>query len=303
MFPHSIMFHHFHDEKHYKGQGSITANDLERFIKHYGPRILNAEDFISKAIIGDLKPTDVCFSFDDSLLCQYDIARPVLNKHGIKAFFFCYSKVISGEIENLEVYRKFRTLKYKTMNDFYLAFEIAFKDSAFYERIELLGGMNKTYLSEFPFYTEEDRKFRYIRDKVLNQNEYEEVMDLMLGPLNIKEYSKNLWMEPKHLKALHKEGHLIGLHSHSHPTKLKELSMAEQKYEYETNFRILKGITKCAPISMSHPCNSYDQATLSILKDLGILIGFRSNMSDYTPIVSNLEILREDHANVMKELK
>ena len=50
---------------------------------------------------------------------------------------------------------------------------------------------------------------------------------------------------------------------------------------------------------MSHPFGNYDSNTLKILQDLGIKIGFRSNTS-IKEIKSNLEIPREDHANILK---
>ena len=53
---------------------------------------------------------------------------------------------------------------------------------------------------------------------------------------------------------------------------------------------------------MSHPCGDYNQDTLNILSNLNIEIGFRSNMS-VKDIISPLEIPREDHSNVFKEMK
>ena len=53
---------------------------------------------------------------------------------------------------------------------------------------------------------------------------------------------------------------------------------------------------------MSHPCGDYNLDTLSLLKGMGIQIGFRSNMS-VKEIKSPLEIPREDHANVFNEMK
>ena len=53
---------------------------------------------------------------------------------------------------------------------------------------------------------------------------------------------------------------------------------------------------------MSHPCGDYNLDTLSLLKEMGIQIGFRSSMS-VKEIKSPLEIPREDHANVFKEMK
>ena len=53
---------------------------------------------------------------------------------------------------------------------------------------------------------------------------------------------------------------------------------------------------------MSHPLNSYSLDTISILDEMGINCGFRSNMivaNDNNPIrLKNLEIPREDSSNL-----
>jgi hypothetical protein len=53
---------------------------------------------------------------------------------------------------------------------------------------------------------------------------------------------------------------------------------------------------------MSHPCGNYNDATLDILTELGIRVGFRSN-SSIKEIRSNLEIPREDHSNIFKAMR
>jgi hypothetical protein len=53
---------------------------------------------------------------------------------------------------------------------------------------------------------------------------------------------------------------------------------------------------------MSHPINSYSLDTISILDEMGIKCGFRSNMlaSNETSLIwpNNLEIPREDSSNL-----
>jgi hypothetical protein len=51
---------------------------------------------------------------------------------------------------------------------------------------------------------------------------------------------------------------------------------------------------------MSHPCNSYNATTLSVLRELGITVGFRANMA--AGKISELEYPREDHANLVGAL-
>ena len=94
---HSVMFHHFHDDFHLPGQGSLSASDFDLMISWLSNRyvILDAQEYKSRFLSRTLKNTDICLSFDDALKCQYDVALPVLRKSNIRAFFFVYSSAFS----------------------------------------------------------------------------------------------------------------------------------------------------------------------------------------------------------------
>jgi len=102
------------------------------------------------------------------------------------------------------------------------------------------------------------------------------------------------------VRQLHTAGHVIGLHSHSHPTRLQRFSPQQQRDEYTENWKTVRQITGSPAMAMSHPCNSYSPYTLAILRQLGVRVGFRANMmqSEYC----SLEHPREDHANLMAKL-
>ena len=106
---HSIMFHHFHDDRHLPAQGSLSSSDFIKMIdwlnKHYS--ILNASQYKENFEKGTLKNTDICLSFDDALKCQYDIAVPVMERLGIEAFFFIYTSIFTEEPDYLEIFRLF----------------------------------------------------------------------------------------------------------------------------------------------------------------------------------------------------
>ena len=99
-FYHGIMFHHFHDDKtHMKGQGSINKDDFYKIIKFIGRNnILDANVFFEKSKKNKLKDNEVCFTFDDAIKCQIDIALPVLEELKIKSFFFVYNSVFLGDL-------------------------------------------------------------------------------------------------------------------------------------------------------------------------------------------------------------
>lgn len=301
--PFGIMFHHFHNNEHAKGQGSISTNDFEKIVLHHKDNILSAENWYKKAISGQLSEDDICLTFDDALLCQYDVALPILKKHNLTAFWFVYSSVLQGHREKLEIYRKFRNEYFSNINEFYeLFFENALESEYRNIIIEGLEGYNHTDWKDFPFYSMNDTKFRFIRDDVLGVDKYNVIMDSIMCHYNVDEntLSKGLWMSELQVKELAVDGHLIGLHSHTHPTSLGSLPFLEQKKEYELNYDYLKRIIGKDINVMSHPCNSYTEDTLKILSGLGIKLGFRSNMSNNHNSI--YEFPREDHMNIFKDL-
>jgi peptidoglycan/xylan/chitin deacetylase (PgdA/CDA1 family) len=87
-FAHGIMFHHFHDSGiHPKGQGSITADMFDRMVRwlRQHRHLVNAMEWYELALHRKLSDNDVCLTFDDNLLCQPEIALPVLKQHDIQA--------------------------------------------------------------------------------------------------------------------------------------------------------------------------------------------------------------------------
>ncbi len=126
MAAYGIMFNHFHDDRHPRGQGAISAAEFARMLDHIGrERILPAEEWMRRSIAGELGESDICLTFDDALRCQYDIAVPVLRELGLTAFWFFYASVFEGNVEPLEVYRHFRTTQFASMDAFYEQFSAA----------------------------------------------------------------------------------------------------------------------------------------------------------------------------------
>jgi peptidoglycan/xylan/chitin deacetylase (PgdA/CDA1 family) len=307
MRAHGIMFHHFHSPAHPAGQGSISQDQFREMIFHLNPaRILPADEWQRRAQAGKLHDHDLCLTFDDNLRCQFDVAYPVLRELNLTAFWFVYTSVLEGKLEKLELYRQFRMTRFESVDDFYEAFFAAVAHSPLAEESNRrLASFNpSTYLAGFPFYTDSDRKFRFLRDEVLGPARYHAMMDQMIEDrgLTYGDLAQNLWMDWHCLRQLAGEGHVIGLHSHTHPTRMAHLSPSEQQEEYDKNFSLLKGHLGRAPEAMSHPCNSYNAHTLDILGKMGIKLGFRANMS-MLPAPSRLEEPREDHANVLAEMR
>lgn len=308
MKPHGIMFHHFHnDSEHIRGQGSISAGKLEEMILYLQKNndILSADEWMDKALRGTLKHNELCLSFDDNLKCQHDIAYPVLQKFSLKAFWFVYTSPLEGKLEKLEIYRYFRFAYFQDVDDFYNAFFTLANKSEYGDEVikSLDNFIPSSYLKDFSFYTDNDRTFRYLRDQILKPTKYHRLMEAMLYEYNIDfdSLKNKLWMTKENVFELHKKGHKIGLHTHSHPTSTADLDSREQMNEYKTNLQVLSAIIGETPDCMSHPCNSYNHKTIEVLKELHIKLGFRSNMKDN--FHSLYEFPREDHANILRKME
>jgi len=308
------MFHHFHDDGiHTKGQGSISKDDFYKMINFIGRNnILDADVFFEKFKKNKLKEDEVCLTFDDAIRCQIDVALPVLEDLKIKSFFFVYTSMFEEKPDNLEIFRYFRMNYFNSVDEFYINFYKVLNAD-----LEEFFNKNKNVIKntkiKFLFYSIEDIKFRLVRDRLLTKDEYEKNMSLMMKEKNFqpKKHYSQLFFDKKDLNQLNSLGHLIGLHSHNHPTLLESLSYDEQKLEYENCISVISKIIdkpKNEIKFMSHPCGSYNNHTLEILKKLGIELGFKEIMTADPERgmkkINNsyLEIARQDHAEIVKRM-
>jgi peptidoglycan/xylan/chitin deacetylase (PgdA/CDA1 family) len=293
------MFHHFHGMDYHQGQGSISAAEFEQVIKGLNPEtIVPARSFLDLAINGKLQGNEICITFDDSLRCQFDVALPVLEKYGITAFWFVNTGFLDGTINPLESYRYFRLVEFDSVDEFYDEFFGRLEDPKYlhsFDEAAMSSFINEMSIQS-PFYSKNDLRFRFIRDRVLGPEEYSCMMKEIMDDHNFDphELSRKLWMDELCIRHLHNSCHVIGLHSHRHPTYMASLPESEQRAEYEKNQANLSAMLGEDPLSMSHPCNSYNETTLKILDDLGVRLGFRANMLGGD--VSLLEYPRMDHA-------
>jgi len=305
-FPHGLMFHRFHHRGGASaGQGSLTPDEFEAILHYVGiANILSPGEWLYKLERDGLGADDLCLTFDDGLKCQYEVALPVLEKHALQAFWFVYSSVFKGDPGKSEIYNKFSVNYFNEMDEFYALFF----DKC---RTEILQQLNtsefKRYAAEIsassPFYSMNDLKYRYIRNELLSKENYESIVDNIIKDkgTGLGDPVKNLWLSDKQLKILTAKGHSIGLHSYDHPFRLSSLSYEEQLNQYTMNREHIESVTESKALAMSHPLNSYNQDTFDILNGLGIVCGFRANMTPpkgkkINP--SRLEIARRDSSDI-----
>lgn len=313
-FYHGITFHLFHDNSVHKiSQGSLDKDGFYKILKYIGIKnILNAKDFLIRLKENKLKKKNICITFDDGNKSQYDIALPVLEDLKIKSFFFVYSSIFEGNPDLIEVYRYFRINFFKDIDEFY---------KIFFKRLDK--NLNKFFFKEaknikfikqnFSYYSINDIKFRIVRDKLLSKKEYKTIMSnlMRIKKFNYKNYYDLLFLSKNNLRELKNLGHVVGLHSHTHPTNLSNLSYKKQNFEYNKNIEVLSkilNVNKNTINSVSYPSGSYNQDTFKILKNLKIQIAFKNTMflepGKENKKINNsvFEIARQDHAKIMCDL-
>ncbi len=307
----SLMFHHIHD---YSGlypdsQGSIDTSTLIKVIEQHQSQfnIVNPEDFcreIDKAIPNKA----AAITFDDGLKSQAALASKKLNDIGMKGFFFVNTAYLANKnIIMPEHIRHFKNSYFESV-DQYNKLMIQMAYDMFLDARECIDSREwLTYLNNFPYYSESDRCYRFLRDNILNKKRYLTLFAKLIDihGLNLEELSSGILMDENDIRNLKENGHSIGCHSHSHPTNMNSRSREEVFYEYETNASILKSILGERPNSVSYPCGQNCKQFTSILIDIGFKFGFVNtyHKQELSTADWRLNLPRIDHSLVLKSNK
>ena len=282
--PIGIMFHHFHGGKHQPdGHGSVSASELDSLIREIGRKnFISAKEWTRIFAETEKAPDKFFLTFDDGLLSQFDVALPVLEDWNLEAFWFVYSSPFLGEPAQIEIFRKFKFTCFPSIDVYHSKFfaqvPSVVEQSLSSPEFHLF---RKEYESTFPFYSQDEILYRYIRDRALTPTAYAETVYSLidLAGVELEELENDIWMDSQMLNTLAANGHELGLHSYSHPTNIAGLDLTKQKDEYAKNLHHLLEIMNEVSC-VAHPCNSYSRQTLDVLMDLGIKFGFRSNPSN-----------------------
>ena len=292
-----VMFHHFHDHKIYsKSPGSIDINQLEKIIQKIGRKnIINPNEYLLYKKNKTFKKNYICLTFDDGIKSQL-LALKILKKHSIKAFFFINTKYIECKKISPEVIRFFIYNFCKGINKFY---KIFIKNCNFDHEKILKKNKKKIRLFKvkYKFYSDEDINFRIIRNNI-TQKKYHALMEKIMKIENFDYKKKKIefYLSKKDLIKIDKSGHMIGLHTHSHPNDFSKLNLRNQREELLLNIKSLREIFKNKKKifnSFSYPGGNYSYKTLKMLKKNDIKIAFTN--SNKINSKNNFEIPRINH--------
>ena len=305
----AIEFHYFTDrQKHPPCQGALTAEaftDILAYLdRHY--ELMPAEDFFETALAGKGTDRQICLSFDDGVSSQWDVAVPCLEKAGLTGMFFCYSAHYAGKPSMIEIYHDYRFRCFSSVDAFYSRFFQLLRQDPEFAAPELTEKLRSfsydDYLIHCPWHSYSDKLFRYTRDRLLSGKQFERLMERMMTESGYawKEKAAALWMREDQLRALNRNGHMIGLHSHTHPTDISGFSEARQRKEYETNAKHLERILGSPVKIAAFPCGKDNADTRDILLSLGIRMAFSAEMTGQGDL---MRMPRMNHPLLVKRMR
>lgn len=306
-FARGLMFHRFRaDADAPEGQGSLTPGEFEAVLLDAGiENVLSPDEWLERVDAEELQPEHICITFDDGLRSQVEHALPVLRRFDLRAFWFVYSSVFEGRPVKGELYAQ--ALGPVGGADAIIA---GLRAGAPRDVLRLLETREfseyATRMAEAaPFYSRADLEYRFLRNRA-DREPFEAAMDAILTVrgIDLELLAARTWMREEDLALLASSGHHVGLHSYDHPYAMADLPREEQRRQYELNRAHIARVTGREPDSMSHPLNSYNDATLSVLRDLGIRVGFRANAAVPARGSVNgnrLELAREDASTLVRQ--
>jgi peptidoglycan/xylan/chitin deacetylase (PgdA/CDA1 family) len=186
-------------------------------------------------------------TFDDGLKCQ-ELVFPLLERYKVKATFFVNNR------NDMERHRKIRE---RLGEQFYSVFFQAHDKPDYPE----------TFLSEYDFYTDNDKAYRWVRD-FSDPEGHDKVMDWISDQTEVPEF-----IDPQ---TVVDNGHELGLHSTTHPRRMDLMKPHLQFDEWVENLAYLHQFQPHIRFA-SYPMGRYNEVTKEILRQLGIVGAYTSS--------------------------
>lgn len=162
-------------------------------------------DSLKKAYSKD----ELAITFDHGTIDHLEFAAPELEKRGLQGIFFILTMV--PEEHRVVTIDKQRFLEATFRME--LARMLCAELHIHYDPREA-----EEYLSDFSFYSIEERYIRYLRDKIIAREAYDGFIEKYFKQAfgDEKSFASKKYLSWEHIVQLHKRGHVIGSHSHYH---------------------------------------------------------------------------------------
>lgn len=265
-----LLLHYAEGHGHPRTQGSLSVDDFRRLLDACGDRVRPARQWLALAS-ANLLTDDIAVTIDDGLREAMDVFLSVLEGRGLSAFLNPYTQPLVGVPHSLEANRAARN-RYG-VDDFYARWRELMEMR--YGRISAPWG----YLADYGYLTADDRDFRFWRNAMADPQEYETVMrDLGSEPLPLSH-----WLSASDIRSLRDAGHVVGLHSHTHPTTMAHLTREQQETEWATARYVLENILGEPVTTAAWPCGQVTDHGIAWMKASGITLAWGATMAGSLP--------------------
>jgi len=220
----------------------------------------------------------IAVTFDDGFKDNFEVARPIMNRFGIRSTIY----VTTDYIKNGKT-PWFVRLRYSFLNS---------ENKEWTDNME-----NKTYLLDGA--DQAKKAFSKVCDYccVLSDSEQEDYIRSIEKELCVPELSTdNMVMTFEDLRVLQSDGHTIGSHTISHPN-LAYLNDKEIRYEMEESKKILESELKTDVVHFSYPNPALQPNWSNATTDICSQLKFKTAVLSEPGVVR-----REDNPLLLKRM-
>ncbi|MBF0305508.1 MAG: polysaccharide deacetylase family protein [Alphaproteobacteria bacterium] len=229
---------------------------------------------------GDLPEKSLYLTFDDGIRDHATNVVPLLLKRGLEGAFFVPGSIFdpNGRLPALERqrYLQYGFGDYRAFLDALIA-EVprrcpGVREADVAVSARTLAAMGD-HLANYPFYSPEERYYRWLRDKVLSPEDLLRATDSLFAARFPDERAlmERYYLSPADLKDIAAAGMAIGCHGHVHEHLPR---LRDQAADLVMGLDALESITGRRPWIASYPFGSYDDRTLGLMDSLGMGFAF-----------------------------
>ena len=257
------------------GLKAMTPEALEGQLRHLAAHheMIAPQRLLDGLARGERLPANSCvLTFDDGSAGQHDHVLPILERLGLRAFFFVPTSIV--EDGRVPVVEKQRVLQYGS--DAYAAFYDRFCDRlstlcpevpahVYLPTAERIDDA-RDYYAEYDFYGPLERLFRKVREQVLTDLQFSRVIDAMFAEAyDEREFAGRYFLTWDALRAMRHAGMEIGGHGHLHFTDTA-VSSDEAAADARRCLSLLEQRLAMTVRSYAYPYGIYVPATVNVLR-------------------------------------
>jgi len=231
----SILYHHrVLPESDPLRPDTPDARLFDEWMRHCASvfHVLPVEEALDRLQAGTLPPRAACITFDDGYRDSFEVAMPILRRHGLTATFF----IASGFLGNGRMF-------YDTVIEAVRRMPAGSLDLDW-------AGLGVRAIDDVP------SRLSLIDDLILvtkyASNEDRDAFCDRLAASATGPLPTDLMMDPEQVRAMHHQGMTIGGHTVNHPI-LNEMPLEQARWEIESNRDYLASLIDCAPTLFAYP--------------------------------------------------